>query len=116
MITENLLNYGFSNFESKTIFSNKDLLDKSIKVKNSNKEITLKAEKEYSIICNKNEQPNFSLNFNLPNQIKKVKVDEIVGNVEIVVDGVVVDTINILSCENYAETTIWDNFKEIIKN
>ena len=35
---------------------------------------------------------------------------------DIVVDGVVVDTINILSCENYSEPTIWDNFKEIIKN
>ena len=38
------------------------------------------------------------------------------GNVEIVVDGVVVDTINILSCDTFAEATIWDYFKEIINS
>ena len=45
-----------------------------------------------------------------------VDVNEVVGSVEIIVDGIVVDTINILSCEKYSEPTIWDNFKEIIKN
>lgn len=115
-LASDLLNHGFANYESKTIFSNKDLADKSIKIKNSDKAITLKTEREYSIICNKNENPNYTLNFNLPNQVKKVNENEIVGSVEIVVDGIVVDTINILSNEKYSEPTIWDNFKEIIKN
>ena len=115
-IASDLLNYGFANFESQTIFGDENLADKTIQIKNTNKTISLKAERTYSIICNKNETPNYSLNYHLPNQLKKVSVNEVVGNVEIVVDGVVVDTINILSCENYSEPTIWDNFKEIIKN
>ena len=115
-LASDLLNHGFANYESKIIFSNQDLADKSINIKNSDKTITLKPEREYSIICNKNETPNYQLNFHLPNQLKKVNENEVVGTVEIVVDGVVVDTINILSCENYSEPTIWDNFKEIIKN
>ncbi|MBQ9795974.1 MAG: D-alanyl-D-alanine carboxypeptidase [Clostridia bacterium] len=115
-LASDLLNHGFANYESKIIFSNQDLADKSINIKNSDKTITLKPEREYSIICNKNETPNYQLNFHLPNQLKKVEFDEVVGTVEIVVDGVVVDTINILSCENYSEPSIWDNFKEIIKN
>ena len=113
-LASELLNYGFENFESKTIFGNKDLLDKTIKIKGNNNIIELKAEKEYSIITNKNEQINYSLNFNLPNQLTKVNKDEIVGNVEIVVDGVVVEVINILSCNTYADPSIWEYFKEII--
>lgn len=115
-LASDLLNYGFNNYESKTIFSNNDLITKSIKIRNSNNSISLKAERDYSIIYNKNEIPNYSLNFHLPTQLKKVHENEIVGNVEIVVNGIVVDTINILSCDNYREPTIWDNFKQIIKN
>ncbi len=113
-LASELLNYGFANFESKTIFSNKDLTDKTIKIKGNKNIINLKAEREYSVITNKNEEVNFSLNFHLPNQLKKVIENEIVGTVEIIVDGIVVDTINILSCNTYQEPTIWDNFKEII--
>ncbi len=113
-LASEMLNYGFENFESKTIFSNNDLLDKTIKIKGNDDVIKLRAEKEYSIITNKNEQVNYSLNFNLPNQLTKVNKDEIVGNVEIIVDGVVVDVINILSCNTYADPSIWEYFKEII--
>lgn len=113
-LASDLLNYGFENFESKTLFSNNDLQNKTIKIKGNKNTINLKAEREYSIVTNKNEEVNFSLNFHLPNQLSKVKENEIVGTVEIVVDGIVVDTINILSCNTFEEPSIWDNFKEII--
>lgn len=113
-LASNLLDYGFENFERSVILSNSDLLNKTIKIKNTKNEINLKVEREYSIIKNKNENINYSLNFNLPNQLKSVKENEIVGNVEIIIDGVVVDRINILSCNTYLEPSIWDNFKEII--
>lgn len=115
-LASDLLNYGFANFESKTIFSNNDLLNKSIKIKNNKNIVNLKAEREYSVITNKNESINFSLNYHLPNSLKSVTENEVVGTVEIVIDGVVVDSINLLSCNTYKEPTIWDNFKEIIKN
>lgn len=113
-LASDLLNHGFANFESTTIFSVKDLADKSIKIRGNKNVINLKPEREYSIISNKNEKVNFSLNYHLPDQLNKVTENEVVGTVEIVIDGIVVDTINILSCNTYAEPTIWDNFKEII--
>lgn len=113
-LASDLLNYGFANYESKTIFSDADLLNKKLTIKGTDKTISLKAEKEYSIICNKNETANYSINFNLPNHLKSVDVDEVVGYAEIIVDGVVVDKINILSCDKYQEPSIWDLFKEII--
>ena len=114
-IASDLLNYGFNNFESKTIFSNSDLAQKQIAIKGKNQSCTLLAEREYTIVTNKGEQPNYLLNFNLPNSLKSVNQGDVVGNVEIVVDGVVVDTINLVSNQTISEASVWDYFKDIIK-
>lgn len=115
-LASDMLNYGFENFETKTLFSNKDLQGKTIKIKGMDRLTTLKAEKDYTFVCKKNENVDFNLNFNLPNSLIKVKENDVVGNVEVVVDGVVVDTINILSNETHNEASVWDYFKEIIRN
>ncbi len=115
-ISSDLLDYGFDNFVSKTIFDNSHLENKTIKIKGMDRAAHLKAERDYSIVCPKNEQVNYSLNFNLPSKLTKVTENQIVGNVEIVIDGKVEDTINILSCDTLNEPSVWDYFKEIIKN
>lgn len=115
-LASDMLNYGFENYQSKTIFSNNDLANKTIKIKGLDRVAKLKAERDYSVVTNKNQELNYSLNYNLPNSLTKVKENQIIGNVEIIIDGIVVDKINILSCDNFEEATIWDYFKEIIKN
>ena len=113
-IASNLLNEGFSEFSSKTIFSNQDLVNKTIKIKGLDRVATLKAEKDYNIVCNKNEKVNYSLNYNLPTMLTEVEENEVVGNVEIIIDGVVIDSVNILSNETHKKATLWDYFKEVI--
>ena len=115
-LASNLLNYGFDNFTSKTLFDNSDLTDKIIEIKGMDRFTHLKAEREYSVVCNKNEEVNFSLNFHLPNMLTHVYENQVVGNVDIIIDGIVVDTINLLSCETYDKATLWDYFKEIINS
>ncbi|MBR2969586.1 MAG: D-alanyl-D-alanine carboxypeptidase [Clostridia bacterium] len=115
-LASDMLNYGFDNFTTTTIFSNNNLINKTIEIKGQNRSTTLIAERNYSIVNEKNTTPNFSLNYNLPTSLRKVTKGDIVGNVEIVIDGIVVDTINILSAESHKESSIWDNFKEIVKN
>ena len=115
-LASDLLNYGFDNYKTITLFSNKDLENKTIKIKGLDRIAELVAEKDYNFICKKDENVNFSLNYNLPNMLTKVKANDIVGNVEVVIDGVVVDTINILSKETHNEASMWDYFKEIINN
>lgn len=115
-ISSNLLDYGFNNFVSKTIFNNDNLKDKTIKIKGLNRHINLKAERDFTLVCNKNKEPDYSLNFNLPNMLTKVKENQIVGNVEIIIDGKVVETINILSTTTENEASFWDYFKEVIHN
>jgi len=115
-LASDMLNYGFENFSAVTIFSDADLNGKTIKIKGQNRETTLTAEREFTLVCDKNTRPNFSINYNLPSSLKSVKKGDIVGNVEIVVDGVIVDTINILSAETHNESSIWDYFKDLVKN
>lgn len=112
-LSSDLLNYGFENFETKTLFDNSMLKDKTIKIKGIDRVTHLKAEREFTYVCKIGEDVNFSLNYNLPNMLTKVYENQVVGNVEIVIDGVVVDKINILSTETHEEVTVWDYIKEI---
>lgn len=110
--TDNL-NYGFGLFGSKTLFSEQDLQDKVIPIKGCDKSIKLKPEKNYSIVHQKDKDINFDLKFYLPNMLTKVKENQVVGCVEIIVDGVCEAKINILSCETVEEATLLDYIKEI---
>lgn len=112
-LSSDLLNYGFENFETKTLFDNSMLKDKTIKIKGIDRVTHLKAERDFTYVCKIGEDVNFSLNYNLPNMLTKVYENQVVGNVEIVIDGVVVDKINILSTETHEEVTVWDYIKEI---
>ena len=114
-LASDLLNYGFANFETKQIFNTSHLNDKTIKIKGLNKTIQLEAEKEYSYICPKGKQPSISLNYNLPCKLTKAFKGQVVGNVEIIIEGVVMETINIISAETYDEATILDYIKSITK-
>ena len=112
-LASDLLDYGFNNFESKTIFDDFSLNGMTIRIKGMDRVTHLKAERNYTLVTDKNEQVNVSLNYNLPNMLTEVKENQVVGNVEIIIDGVVVDKINILSTETHNPATIWDYFKEL---
>ncbi len=112
-LASDLLNYGFDNFTSKTIFSSADLANKTIEIKGFDRKTGLKAECDYNIVCALGEEINYSLNYNLPSKLISCMEDQVVGNVEIIVDGVVVDTINILASETHPEASILDYLRQI---
>lgn len=114
-LASDLLNYGFENFTAKTLFSDADLQNKTIKIKGMDRQTHLKAEREFTFVTKLGEDVNFTLNYNLPSMLNSVKADDVVGNVDIIVDGVVVDTINLLSTETHNEASVWDYIKEIVK-
>ena len=115
-LASDLLNYGFENFTTKTIFSDSDLENVTVKIKGQDRETKLKAERNYTLVCNKNDSINYSLNFNLPQKLLSVTENQVVGNVEIIIDGIVVDTINILSTEKHSEASLWDYIKDIVNS
>ncbi len=112
-LASDLLNYGFGAFESKTIFSSSDLENKTIKIKGMDRETHLTCDRNYTIVTEHGKEVNYSINYNLPHMLTSVQAGQIIGNVEIVVDGVVVDCIDIKSTETHNEASIWDYFKEI---
>lgn len=113
-LASNLLNYGFDNFKTQTIFDENNLSNIKISVKGSDELVKLKIEKPFSIIIDKSKNPNFSININLPDCLSEVKAGEIVGNAEIYVDGVKVETINIFAQNSITQSTLWDRIKEIV--
>lgn len=74
----------------------------------------LRAERNYTLVSKIGEDVNYSINYNLPSMLTSVKQNQVVGNAEIIVNGVVVDKINILALDSHREANVWDYFKEII--
>lgn len=114
--SRNLLNYGFANFESRTIFNQENLNDITIKMQGQEKYLSLVAEHDVAITLKKGEEIKTSYNFIIPNALTSVKKDEIVGTVEIVVNGKLYDTVNLLATETINEPTFLDYLKRIQKD
>ena len=70
-------------------------------------------EREFATVIKKGAKLDYSLSFNLPDTLKSVKADEVVGSVDVILNGEKVDTINILSKDTIEEASIWDYFKTI---
>lgn len=115
-LASNLLNYGFNNFQSQTIFDENNLKEIEIAVKNSDEKVKVRADKSYSILTDKNTETNYSVVLNLPDVLTESTAGEVIGNAEIYVDGVLVDTINIRALNSVKQSTLWDRIKEIVKN
>ena len=112
-LASNLLNYGFDNFEAKTLFDNTNVADMTIKIKGMDRSTHIKAERNFTYVCKRGEDVNFALQYNLPNMLHSVKENQVVGNVEIVIDGKIVDKINLLATETHDEASVWDYFREL---
>ncbi len=112
-LASDMLNFGFQNYEKKVLFSDQDLSGKQISIKGMNRKANLKAEREYTYVCEQGKMPIFSLAYALPDQLKSVKENQVVGYVEVIIDGVVVDKISILSADTYEEATLLDYIKQI---
>lgn len=115
-LASDLLNYGFENFTSKSLLNNETVKDLTVKIKGQDRTTHVKCEREYTHICKRNENINYSINYNLPDKLTEVTENQIIGTAEIVIDGIIVDTINLLSTETHKASTFIDNFKEIINN
>lgn len=116
--SSSLLNYGFANYCSKTIVSHDKPLEFSVDVIGGKQsKISLIAEKDISLFCKKNEKLNLQLDFELDKQLKAPIVKgQIIGVLSIYKDGVLVDEVNVLSCDNVDCKSYYENLNDCIKN
>lgn len=108
-----LLNYGFANYSNTILFSNENLKDKTIKMQGQEKYAQLKAEKECNIVTKKGEKIDVEYHYNLPSTMLKVDEDEVVGSVDVTINGEIYETINILSATKIDEPSYLDYIKRI---
>ena len=111
--TSELLNYGFANFENKVLFNGSELNDIKIKMQGQNEYLSLKAERQSNKIVTKNTDLKLDLKYNLPNSLTSVKENEIVGFVDIIINGEKYDTINLLADRDIEEPSFLDYLKRI---
>lgn len=111
-----LLNYGFANFENKTIINDNQSVGE-ISVKRSNiKTVNVFPKENFVAVVKKGEKHNFEVTYQLPNKIKApiVKEQE-VGKVIVSKNGNIVKEIALVVKDNVDGLTLGNAINEIIK-
>lgn len=109
-----LLNYGFGNFSSQEVLNSVIANQQKVKIQyEKDKYLKLKPEKDFVVLLPKGEESPYTIKFNLPNNILFANQGESVGYAEIIKNGVVQETINILADEQIDEPSLIDYIKLI---
>ena len=108
-----LFNYGFANYSNNPLFSNENLKDTKIKMQGQDKFATIECVRNSSIVTKKGEKVQVEYNYNLPSSLVSVEKGETIGYVEIIVDGKLYDTIDLISTETINEPSYLDYIKRI---
>lgn len=113
-----MFNYGFANYTNKILFEKNSPLNINVKVKNGKKEkIEVVVDNTVSIFSKRDEKRNVEINFEPKSIIKApIKKGELVGKLKIYENGVLINSVGVLSNENIAEKTYFDYIKDVVNN
>ena len=116
--SEKLLNYGFSNYENKKVADSQECIKNDVKVKGAKQNtINLSYEKDFYYLNKKGEDSMVSIKTELPQSITSpVKKGDRVGKAYIVKDGVIIETINIISLDDITNISLKDAIDTIFDN
>jgi len=115
--TIELFNYAFANYKNKIVVDKKVNFNERVKVCGGNKEFTtIKPSHDVRVLCKGQENPLISKKLTLENVNAPIKVDQIVGKLEIFKDGVLYKTVDVLSAESIERANLFDNFNKIVTN
>ncbi|MBO5714138.1 MAG: D-alanyl-D-alanine carboxypeptidase, partial [Clostridia bacterium] len=114
----NMFNYGFDNYQSKTIIKENTPLDITVNVEKGKKSnLTVVGDRTINIISKKNQERCFEINF-IP--LEKVKAPivkgEKVGELKIYENGIELQSVNVLSNEDIQEKTYFDCLFDVFNN
>lgn len=113
-----LLNYGFSNYESRKIVDCSKAFDKKFNAKGIKDEIEVQSEKDMYILTKRGEKTSnveCHLEFTFEGK-KPLKQGDIVGKIYLVENGVVIDECSILSANDYRKFSYKDALSQAIDN
>ena len=114
--TTKLLDYGFTNYKIKTIFSTNDSLG-NIEIFNSkNKVYDLKLVNDATNLEHATDNNNYTYNIKLMDVKAPLKTGDKVGDFEIISNGKVINTIDVTVKEDVLKANLWDLFKRNMSN
>lgn len=109
-----LLNYGFANFDSISVLDAQSVSTQKVAIQTAkNRTLALKPARIYTAIIEKNTTNPYTVLYHLPDRILSITSGDIVGTAEIIKDGIVVDTIDILADETVEAPSLFDYFNMI---
>ena len=109
--TIKLLNYGFANYKIKVVMP-KDQGLGSIEIKNGKKEtVGIKLTEDATNLESISDNKKYGFNINVDKIKAPIKVGDIIGKLEITIDGSVKKEIPITVKENVKKANIWDLYK-----
>lgn len=109
----NLFNFAFNNFTSKTIINCDEYF--SVPLKKASKEsIIVGPEESFNITCNKTASNDYQINQKLLTELfAPINKGDKIGEIEIIKDGEIIKTINIVAKEGVGKKTYGQSLKEI---
>lgn len=107
-----LLNYGFAGFENHSI----DLNEKTQVSYKGEREVKIRFDGQTTILTEKGKQPEYEVVAYLPNQISHCQTGEVLGYVEIILNGELYSTINVLADEDIKIPSYLDNLNNILED
>jgi len=112
-----LFNYGFANFENKTLIENKNVIT-NIQVNKGNKDnVNLYAKEDFVALVKKGDASNYSYELQLPKTLRApIKQGETVGKIIVIKNGEVIKEIEVVTNDKVEKISFGDTFNKIIKS
>ena len=107
-----LLDFGFANYENYVV--NTDGL--ACVLKPDRQGVKIKIDGLCKILTKKGESPKYDVKSYIPNKISKCDAGEVLGHIDIIVDGQVYSTLKVIADETVLEPGFVDNLKELYKD
>lgn len=116
--TSKLLNYGFSNFESKLAVDSKINLKDKVSVKSGREEnVSVKPLNDVYVLVNKHSNEKIQVDVKLNSSVKApIKSGAILGKIYVIKNGEVIAETDAISVEDVAKNNILDSFEKTINN
>lgn len=116
--TSKLLNYGFSNFESKLAVDSKINLKDKVSVKSGREEnVSVKPLNDVYVLVNKHSNEKIQVDVKLNSAVKApIKSGAILGKIYVIKNGEVIAETDAISVEDIAKNNILDSFEKTINN
>ncbi len=110
----NLLNYGFANYESKTVLDSNTALDDVTVIGGKADIVGAVADKNLAVFGQKGKL-QYDINIDYDEQVvAPILQGDIIGSAQLLVDGQVVDSCNIIASSSIEAKDYWDYLQQIV--